>query len=74
MLDAACADVTDVYFFPERGGSSGPAKDVCAGCPAVGPCLEYALVNVIRFGVWGGTSERERRRIRVARAKAAANG
>ncbi|MCL4449452.1 MAG: WhiB family transcriptional regulator [Actinobacteria bacterium] len=55
-------------FFPERGASTREAKAVCRGCIVRGECLEYALKNGERFGIWGGTSERERRRIRRARA------
>jgi WhiB family redox-sensing transcriptional regulator len=45
------------------------ARRVCADCPVKTECLEYALANRIDHGVWGGTSERERRRILKARAR-----
>jgi WhiB family redox-sensing transcriptional regulator len=54
-------------FFPEKGGSTRAAKAICAGCPVKAQCLAYALANDDRFGVWGGLSERERRRLRPAR-------
>ena len=48
-------------FYPERGESAGPARQVCARCPVCQPCLEYALSNRITHGIWGGLTERERR-------------
>ena len=57
-------------FFPERGASTREAKSVCAGCEVKDDCLEYALVNGEKFGIWGGLSERERRRLRRQRALA----
>ena len=53
-------------FFPERGASTREAKEVCRGCVVRLDCLEYALVNGEKFGIWGGLSERERRRLRRA--------
>ena len=58
-----CAQTDPELFFPEKGGSTRAAKAVCAGCPVRAECLEYALAHDERFGVWGGTSERERRRL-----------
>ena len=55
-------------FFPERGASTREAKEVCRGCVVREDCLEYALANGEKFGIWGGLSERERRRLRRARA------
>jgi WhiB family redox-sensing transcriptional regulator len=55
-------------FFPERGASTREAKEVCKGCVVKTDCLEYALDNGEKFGIWGGMSERERRRLRRARA------
>ena len=51
-------------FFPEKGGSTREAKRVCQSCEVQAECLEYALTNDERFGIWGGMSERERRRLR----------
>ena len=59
-------------FFPSDGVGVEVARRLCAGCPVKEPCLEYALVNRIDHGVWGGCSERERRRILKRRRQAAA--
>ncbi len=67
---ANCLGVDPDLFFPERGASTREAKGVCRGCVVREECLEYALVNGEKFGIWGGMSERERRRIRRARALA----
>jgi len=64
---ARCAEVDPEIFFPERGGSSKAARAVCSGCSVRAQCLEYALNNKEQFGIWGGTSERERRRLRKER-------
>ena len=48
--------------------STREAKEVCRGCIVREDCLEYALLNGEKFGIWGGMSERERRRIRRQRA------
>jgi WhiB family redox-sensing transcriptional regulator len=68
---ANCLGVDPDLFFPERGASTREAKEVCRGCVVTENCLEYALANGDKFGIWGGTSERERRRIRRARVIAA---
>jgi WhiB family redox-sensing transcriptional regulator len=65
---ANCLGVDPDLFFPERGASTREAKEVCRGCIVRGDCLEYALRNSEKFGIWGGMSERERRRIRRQRA------
>ena len=67
---ANCMGVDPDLFFPERGASTREAKEVCRGCVVREECLEYALANGEKFGIWGGLSERERRRIRRARALA----
>ena len=51
-------------FFPEKGGSSREAKRICSECPVRIECLNYALRRDERYGVWGGMSERERRRLK----------
>jgi WhiB family redox-sensing transcriptional regulator len=66
-LDALCAETDPEAFFPEKGGSTREAKRVCTGCDVRAECLEYALTNDERFGIWGGLSERERRRLRLQR-------
>jgi WhiB family redox-sensing transcriptional regulator len=67
---ANCLGVDPDLFFPERGASTREAKEVCRGCVVREECLEYALANGEKFGIWGGMSERERRRIRRQRALA----
>lgn len=69
QVNAACNDVEPEIFFPERGGSSKAARAVCNECSVRDQCLEYALNNKEQFGIWGGTSERERRRLRRERAR-----
>jgi len=58
---AACRGADLGVFFPGRGESAGPARQVCAACPVRQPCLDYAITNRITHGVWGGLTERERR-------------
>ena len=70
QLQANCMGVDPDLFFPERGASTREAKEVCRGCVVREDCLEYALANGEKFGIWGGMSERERRRLRRARALA----
>ncbi len=61
---ALCAQTDPEAFFPEKGGSTREAKKVCLGCEVRGECLEYALQHDERFGIWGGLSERERRKLK----------
>lgn len=68
----SCRGMDPDLFFPDRGESLAPAQAICAECIVADECLEFALANGERFGVWGGTSERERRRIRRRRREAAA--
>ncbi|HJQ00113.1 MAG TPA: WhiB family transcriptional regulator [Jatrophihabitans sp.] len=58
-----CRQTDPEVFFPEKGGSTRDAKRVCAGCEVRSECLLYALEHKERFGIWGGLSERERRRL-----------
>jgi WhiB family transcriptional regulator, redox-sensing transcriptional regulator len=69
---ANCMGVDPELFFPERGSSTREAKEVCRGCVVREDCLEYALANGEKFGIWGGMSERERRRVRRMRVLAQA--
>ena len=69
-LNALCAETDPEAFFPEKGGSTREAKRVCSGCEVRAECLEFALANDERFGIWGGLSERERRRLRLMRRDA----
>ena len=64
---ANCMGVDPELFFPERGSSTREAKEVCRGCVVRSECLEFAIANSEKFGIWGGMSERERRRVRRAR-------
>jgi WhiB family redox-sensing transcriptional regulator len=66
---AACRDMNPDLFFPI--GTTGPALDqieaakgICRVCPVKDPCLEYALASNQEAGIWGGTSEDERRKLR----------
>lgn len=69
MSWAVCQEVDPEAFFPEKGGSPRDAKRICAGCPVRGECLDYALEHGL-IGVWGGTTETERREMRWARRAA----
>ena len=61
---ALCAQTDPEAFFPEKGGSTREAKKVCLTCDVRAECLDYALANDERFGIWGGLSERERRKLK----------
>ncbi|MFN0093112.1 MAG: WhiB family transcriptional regulator [Acidimicrobiales bacterium] len=75
MAKGHCADKPPALFFPSDGVGVEIARRICKSCPEQEPCLEYALRNRIDHGVWGGTSERERRRIlKRRRVEAAASG
>ena len=66
---ASCLGMDPDLFFPERGASTREAKSICRACAVQVECLEFALANGEKFGIWGGMSERERRRIRRMRAQ-----
>jgi len=68
---AACHGLDPRIFFPADDDEAGTAKAVCAECVVQEPCLEYALGSREREGVWGGCTERERRRIIRRRRRAA---
>lgn len=63
MAEGNCRVQAPTTFFPSDGVGVEIAKRICANCPVKEPCLEYALDNHIDHGVWGGTSERQRRRL-----------
>lgn len=63
MLDAVCASADPDLWYPEHGASAEPAKKICDGCPCVTECLTYALLHN-ELGIWGGVTERQRRRMR----------
>ena len=66
---ALCSQTDPEAFFPEKGGSTREAKSVCWSCEVRVECLEYALEHHENFGIWGGLSERERRRERERRLR-----
>ncbi len=65
---ANCRGADADLFFPERGASTRKAKAICAACQVQAECLEFAITESEKFGIWGGLSERERRKIRKQRA------
>ncbi len=65
---ASCRGADADLFFPERGASTRKAKAICAACEVKVDCLEFALLQGEKFGIWGGMSERERRRVRRERS------
>ena len=69
---ANCTGANDNLFFPERGASTRTAKGICRECQVRVECLEFAITTGEKFGIWGGMSERERRRVRKERQIAAA--
>jgi WhiB family redox-sensing transcriptional regulator len=74
MPRGRCRDMDPALFFPSDGVGVQVAQRICAECPEKVACLEYALANRVDHGVWGGTSERERRRVlrqrRLSRVRA----
>lgn len=64
--DVPCSNYPDL-FFPDKGGSAAEAKKLCQGCPIKLQCLEYALKANEPYGVWGGTTPRERDRLKRVR-------
>lgn len=72
MRDGHCRHYPAAAFFPSDGVGVDQARKICADCPVKAPCLEYALAERIDHGVWGGCSERERRRILKRRRQEAA--
>lgn len=68
--DAACIGVDPDLFYPQRGEDTKAPKAICRGCEVRFECLEFALEHGEKFGIWGGESERARRRIRRQRRAA----
>ena len=68
---AACRGVEPDIFYPVSDEEAEEAKAICEECPVRQPCLEYAIANREKDGVWGGATERERRRIIRQRRKSA---
>ena len=71
MAAGNCRIEPPATFFPSDGVGVEIAKRICVDCAVKQPCLEYALENRIDHGVWGGTSERQRRRILKKRKSSA---
>lgn len=68
VADAVCATTDPELFFPDKGQPADKAKEICATCPVIEVCKSYAVnAPVVLQGVWGGTTERERRELRKAR-------
>lgn len=74
MAHGNCNNHPPSVFFPSDGVGVEIAKEICSSCPVKEPCLEYALAQRVDHGVWGGASERQRRRILKARRATAAAG
>ena len=68
---ANCKGANADLFFPERGASTRTAKSICRECVVRADCLEFAISTGEKFGIWGGMSERERRKVRKERQIAA---
>jgi len=68
---ASCAEADPDAFFPEKGGSTRKARQVCAACPVAAQCLDYALEREEPFGIWGGMTASQRRQL-LRRGRAAA--
>ncbi len=71
MAKGNCKDEPPSRFFPSDGVGVEVARRICASCPVKEPCLEHALDQRVDHGVWGGASERERRRILKRRREVA---
>ena len=67
MQRAKCRGIDPAEFFPSDGTGVDKARRLCEQCTVKAACLDYALEHRIEHGVWGGTSERERRRIQRSR-------
>lgn len=74
MARARCRDMPPEIFFPSDGAGVTVAQQYCAVCPVAGQCLDYALDNGIEHGVWGGASERKRRRMSRSRRRSEVMG
>jgi WhiB family redox-sensing transcriptional regulator len=71
VADGLCGQVDPEVFFPPKGTPAEPAKAICRACPVRAECLEYALDNHEHHGVWGGTTDDERRALQRARQRRA---
>lgn len=73
VFKAKCRGMDTNLFYPERGDPS-TSSSICYNCPCRLDCLEDAIARAEKLGIWGGCSERTRRRIRRVRALARKNG
>ena len=73
MADGKCRNYPAEVFFPRDGVGVIRAQKICATCPVVKECLEFALANHVDHGVWGAKSERERRRVARSRRRQTLN-
>lgn len=73
QAEGLCAETDPEAFFPDKGSSPQDAKRICARCDVREECLEWALAHDEKYGVWGGMSERELRKMRSARRSAASS-
>jgi WhiB family redox-sensing transcriptional regulator len=69
---AKCLTCDPELFYPQKGQTGEDAKEVCRRCPVRAECLNAALEGRERFGIWGGMTERERRRYRRAQTNGVA--
>ncbi|WP_455424317.1 WhiB family transcriptional regulator [Amycolatopsis thailandensis] len=69
MDDGICSQTDPEEFYPKKGGPTRFAKAICARCPVIADCLQYALDNNEHFGIWGGMTERERHRLEHGRLR-----
>jgi WhiB family redox-sensing transcriptional regulator len=68
---ANCLGADPALFYPERGASTREAREVCQACDVQPDCLEFSLQRSEKFGIWGGLSQREIRRVRRQRSQVA---
>jgi WhiB family redox-sensing transcriptional regulator len=69
MARAACRDEDSALFFPSLGGNPVKARVICSICPVREECLDYALPQADLSGIWGGTSAKQRQKLRTERRK-----
>lgn len=74
MSQGECTGMDSATFFPGDDEGVRRAKRVCAQCAVKLPCLQYALAKRVRYGVWGGASERQRRRLLSSIRSSGASG
>lgn len=70
VADALCAEVDPEMFFPDEGRSNKAARKICGKCEIEEQCREWAVAHPRLDGIWGGTTERERQKIRMRKTAA----